>query len=167
MAKKRTLASALAEIDTRVDADELLDAAAREMIKKKAREHVQAKRRAEVEKLALDAAILDEERKYQIAEEYEFVTISLAPFAAMVTLDGTMYFHGFDYEVAYSVARTLEDVMARTWEHQNEIQGQRRKGDVAWEATRRRRYESGGVQIGPGQEGQRLDAINTRTLARV
>jgi len=36
--------------------DELLDAAAREMIKKKAREHVQAKRRAEVEKLALDAA---------------------------------------------------------------------------------------------------------------
>jgi len=99
----------------------------------------QAKRRAEVEKLALDAAILDEERKYQIAEEYEFVTISLAPFAAMVTLDGTMYFHGSIMRWRTRSPATLEDVMARTWEHQNEIQGQRRKGDVAWEATRRRR----------------------------
>jgi hypothetical protein len=62
--------------------------------------------------------------------------------------------------------------MARTWEHQNEIQGQRRKGDVAWEATRKRRYENGGVALG-SSEAQRLQStmtpgtINTRTLARV
>lgn len=167
MAKKRTLAAALAEIDQRVDADELLDAAARATIKEKAREHVLKKRRAEVEKLALDAAIAEEERKYGVQEDYETVTVNLAPYCAMVTLDGTMYFHGIDYEVPYSVARTIEDVMARTWEHQNEIQGQRRKGDVAWEATRRRRYESGGVKLQPGMEGQRLDNINTRTLSRV
>jgi hypothetical protein len=172
MAKKRTLAAALAEIDQRVDADELLDAAAREMIKKKARETVLARRRAEVEKIALEAAIAEEERKFAVVEEWETVTVNLAPYCAMVTLDGTMYFHGIDYEVPYSVARTIEDVMARTWEHQNEIQGQRRKGDVAWEATRKRRYENGGVALG-SSEAQRLQStmtpgtINTRTLARV
>lgn len=172
MAKKRTLAAALAEIDTRLDADKLLDSAARDAIKEKARLHVFKKRQAEVEKLALEAAIAEAEREYQVVEDYEFVTVSLAPYAAMVTLDGTMYFHGVEYEVPYSVARTLEDVMARTWEHQNEIQGQRRKGDHAWEATRKKRYENGGVRMGSGDEARLVSNmqpsnINTRTLARV
>jgi hypothetical protein len=172
MAKKKTLASALAEIDQRLDADELLDASAREAIKVKAREHVLNKRRAEVEKTALEAAIADEERKYAVIEDYEFITVNLAPYCAMVMLDGTMYFHGIDYEVPYSVARTLEDVMARTWEHQNEIQGQRRKGDHAWESSRRKRYENGGVRVGSADEARLAQNmtpsnINTRTLARI
>lgn len=172
MVKKRTLASALAEIDTRLDGDVLLDAEAREAIKKKAREHVFNKRRAEAEKIALDAAIAEEERSFQLAEDFEIVTVNLAPYAAMVMLDGTMYFHGVDYDVPYSVARSIEDVMARTWEHQNEIQGQRRKGDHAWEATRKKRYEAGGVRVGSGDEGRLVNnmtpsTINTRTLARI
>lgn len=172
MAKKRTLAAALAEIDQRLDANELLTEADREAIRVKAREYVHKKRKDELEKIALEAAIADEERAYKVVEDYEFVTVNLAPYAAMVMLDGEMYFHGVDYEVRYSVARTLEDVMARTWEHQNEIQGQRRKGDVAWEATRKRRYESGGVRVGSGEAARLANnmtpgTINTRTLARV
>jgi len=165
--KKRTLASALAEIDTRLDANELLTEQDRETIRAKAREHVHNKRKKLVEEQALAAAIEEEERRFALVEDYEMIEINLAPYAAMITLDGTMYFHGMEYEVPYSVARTLDDVMARTWEHQNEIQGQRRKGDMAWESTRKRRYERGGVKLQPGMENSQLDNINTRTLARV
>lgn len=169
--KKRTLAAALAEIDTRLDADELLDAAARERIREKAREHVLEKRRKEAEALALAAAIEEEERRYQVQEDYEYITIHLAPYAAMVTLDGTMYFHGLEYEVPYSVARTLDDITARTWEHQNEIMGQRRKGDVAWESARRRRYENGGVRVNSPDAANLEQAmhatINRRAMPRM
>ena len=172
MAKKRTLAAALAEIDLRVDGDKLLDAEARAMIKEKARKTVQDRKRAELEKIALDAAIAEAEREYQIAEEYEHVTIDLAPYCAMVMLDGTMYFHGIDYEVPYSVARTLEDVCARTWEHQNEINGRRRKGDIAWEAQRAKRYANGGVKVNSGDAARLQSAmtpgvVNTRNLEKV
>lgn len=169
--KKRTLAEALADIDDRLDGNELLTAEDRETIKQKAREHVLAKRKKVVEEQALAAAIEEEERRYKISEPFEYCTVNLAPYCAMITLDGVMYFHGIEYEVPYSVARTLDDVMARTWEHQNEIQGYRRKGDVGWEQARTKRYANGGVKVG-SMEAAKLESamhatINTRTLARI
>lgn len=164
MAKKRTLASALAEIDAApgIDANELLTAADRDAIREKARAHVRAKKKAELEKIALEGAIADEERAFQVAEDYEFVLIDLAPFvaneklkASCITLDGTIYSQGQTYEVPYSVARTLEDVMARTWEHENEIHGLRRKQD-----TYRRPLLP---HIGAGQEHSPVSALNKRS----
>jgi hypothetical protein len=167
MPKKKTLAAALAEIDQRAEDAELLDEQALETIKEKARKHVQDKRRKIVEEKVLAAAIDEEERRYDIQEQYEDVQIDLAPFvaserlnAACIVLDGTIYTHGQTYSVRYSVARTLEDVMARGWEHENEIHGRRRRQD-----TYRRPVLP---HISQGQEGMPASALNKRsTVTRV
>ena len=162
MAKKRTLASALAEIDSRVDADELLSAADREAIKEKAREHVASKRKSKAEADALAAAIEEMEREYDPKEQYEDILINLAPHvasqrfsAAFISLDGEMFFHGLSYEVRYAVARTLEDVMARGWEHEREIHGERRRADISRRPVL--------PHIHQGQEGMPASALNTRS----
>lgn len=160
--KKRTLASALAEIDQRLDANELLNADEREAIKAKARDHVQKKRKDKAEAEALEAAIEEEEREHNPTEQYEFVRIDLAPHvasqkfnAAFISLDGTLFFHGLSYEVPYSQARTLEDVMARGWEHEREIHGERRRADVSRRPVL--------PHLSQGQENMPVSALNTRS----
>lgn len=152
--ERRSVASALSEIDKRLDADDLLDAETRDQIKQKAREHVAKKRRDEAEAKLLAQEIRREEIAYNPLEQYEDVEIDLAPYAPFISLDGVMYFHGMTYNVAYSVARTIDDISARTWEHDNEIHGRRRRADI----TRKPRM----LTIQPGQEGVPVSALNTR-----
>jgi hypothetical protein len=131
MAKgKRSVASALFEIDRRLDADDFLSADDRAQIKEKAREHVRKKRRDAAEAALLAREIRNEEIALNPLEQYENVEIDIAPYAPFISLDGTMYFHGISYNVPYSVARTIDDISARTWEHQNEISGRRRRADI-------------------------------------
>lgn len=134
---KRGVASALSELNKRIDADPLLSDEERAQIKAKAKEHVAKKRRDAAEAKLLAQEIRAEEIAQNPLEQYEDVVIDLAPYvaskklsASCITLDGTMYFHGVTYSVPYSVARTLEDIMARTWEHENEIHGRRRRQDM-------------------------------------
>lgn len=159
---RRTVASALSEIEKRVNEDPLISPELREQIKAKAREHVDKKRRDAAEAKALAEAIREEERSYNPQEQFEDVLIDLAPYVATakfsssyISLDGRMYVHGLVYAVPYSVARTLYDTMARTWEHENEIHGRRRRGDLSRQPTNRR--------ISPADEGLPASAINTRS----
>src|SRR5277367_5433118 len=119
---RQNIAGALGEIDKRLDADTTLDAATREQIRVKAREHVDKKRRDEAEAKFLAKSIREIEIEDRPTEQDEDVIIDIAPFVASeklggscITLDGKIYFHGVTYTVGYSVARTLEDVMARGW----------------------------------------------------
>jgi hypothetical protein len=148
---RRNVAGALGEIDKRLEADTLLSAADREQIRKKAREHVEKKRRDEAEAKYLAESIREVEIEDRPTEQDEDILIDLAPFAPFVSLDGKMFFHGLIYTVPYSVARVLDDVSARTWEHQNEIDGKRRKGDVNRRPVLRR--------LGPSDAGS---VVNTR-----
>ena len=132
----RTVASALSEIDRRVDAAHLSDED-RAAIKAKAREHVAKKRKDKAEAELLAKEIREEEIAYNPAEQIEDVQINIPPFVAAeklhgacISLDGRLFFHGLVYPVPYGVARVLEDVMARSWEHEREIHGDRRKADV-------------------------------------
>jgi hypothetical protein len=133
----RTIASALSDIDERLDADPLLSAAEREQIREKARQHVKKKRKDKAESELLAKLIREEEVALNPFEQTEDVQINIAPYVAneklkacCISLDGRLFFHGLVYQVPYSVARTLEDIMARTWEHEREIKGDRRKADV-------------------------------------
>lgn len=156
----------LEEIDRRADADGLLTQEDRERIKAKAREHVQtqlAMRRKE-QKAALEAdylerAVRDAEKEAGLHGSYADVTIDVAANAAYIALDGVWYMHGLTYEVPESVAMTLLDIMARTWEHENETHGLRRRAD-----TGRRpqpRVVRGGMERSSlGEPGN----INSRTL---
>jgi hypothetical protein len=134
---RRSVASALTEIDKRVDADGLLSDEDKEQIKAKAREHVAKKRKDKAEAELLAKEIRREEISYNPLEQFEDVIINLPPFvasqkfqASFISLDGKQYFHNQSYSVPYSVARVLEDIMARNWEHEREIHGERRKSDI-------------------------------------
>lgn len=158
MAKK--LASALSEINRRLDADTILSAEEKEIIRAKAREEVLKRRKETAEKAYLEAAMRDEERSFNPEEQYENVIIDLAPYAAFIAIDGMQYFHGLSYEVTYGVARVMADVCARTWEHQREIKGERRRGsDVMWEGIRQKQ---GGLRISPSDVGAAPESLNTR-----
>lgn len=161
---RRAVASALAEINKRLDADPLLTDAEREQIKAKAREHVHKKRKDKAEADYLAKMIREEEIANNPLEQLERVTIELAPYvasaklkASCITLDGRMYFHGVTYSVPYSVARTLEDIMARTWEHENEIRGRPRRVDM--EGIHKPSLE----KLHPGQENMSIGRVTTRS----
>lgn len=155
MSRKKGLAAALAEINERIDADDILSAEDKAQIKDKAREHVAKSRKASAEEKYLKQAIRDEERRFNPAEQFEFVQIDLAAYVPFISLDGVLYFHGLMYELPYTVARTIADISARTWEHQNEINGHRRKGDINRRPMERR--------ISPSDQGVRApSAVNTR-----
>lgn len=155
---KRGIASALSEIDKRLDEDDLLSADDRAQIKAKAREHVRKKRRDEAEAKLLAKEIRAEEISLNPLEQYEDVTIDLAPYAPFISLDGVMYFHGITYNLPYSKARTIDDVSARTWEHDNEVHGRRRRQDI----MRKPRL----VTISPSDAGAPVSALNTRASLR-
>lgn len=54
------------------------------------------------------------------------IALDLPGHADKVTLDGTVFFHGALYRVTENVYRTLIDIQARAWEHENEIGGANR-----------------------------------------
>ena len=157
---KRNVAGALGEIDKRLDAA-LLDDETRAAIKAKAREHVDKKRRDEAEAKLLALEIRKAEIEDRPTEQDEDVLIDIPPFVAAeklggscITIDGKMFFHGVTYTVPYSVARVIDDVMARSWEHEREIGGKRRKADT----NRRPMHRA----IRPGDEGVQ-HVVNTRS----
>jgi hypothetical protein len=142
------------EIEARIDADKLLTPAQKDELRKQARDHVRDK----IVKKAMEefkaAAIAEEERALVPDEKTEYVSIDLPDHAAFIRLDNVVFFHGLTYEVSYLVARTMADVMARAWEHQHEIDGHRRRGDI----TRRPHN----TMMRPGMENLSIGVINSR-----
>lgn len=59
-------------------------------------------------------------------EEIVPVCLDLPGHANDVRLDGKVFFHGVTYRVTVNVYRTLIDIQARAWEHENEIGGANR-----------------------------------------
>ena len=162
---RRKVADALSEIERRIDTDPVLSDADKETIRAKAREEVAKRKRDAAEAKFLKEAIKDEERRGEPQLQYEDVYIDIAPFVAAeklggscITLDGTMFFHGLTYSVSYAQARSLDDIMARGWEHEREIHGTRRRADF----SRRQINQT----IRPGNEAPMQHAVNSRQTLR-
>ncbi len=51
------------------------------------------------------------------------VTIDVAPYTDRIFLDGKWYMQGRTYKFGQRVADSVREIMARTWEHQAEIDG--------------------------------------------
>lgn len=62
------------------------------------------------------------------ADEVEIrtIVIDVAGHADRITLDSTVYYQGFTYDVDRPVFDTLNEIMARTWIHEDEIGGANR-----------------------------------------
>lgn len=127
---REDLNDALNEIDARLQASQLTEEEKAEA-RKKAREHVRKLRKEKAIDEAFKRAVKEEEREYEPSEQLVDITIDLPKYAAFVRLDHVVYYHGLVYEVPNSKAMTIMDIMARSWEHQSEIEGKRRKGDEA------------------------------------
>jgi hypothetical protein len=116
----------------------------------RAREHVAERlenqrdeQRALNEKRFFERAVRQAEKEFQIGGAHVDIVLDLAPNQPYIMLDGTTYFHGVPYEVSEAQARTMMDISARGWEHDNEIHGEKRRAD------RGRRPRN--AQIGPGK----------------
>lgn len=59
-------------------------------------------------------------------EKIVSITLDLPGHANSIVLDGKYFFHGVTYKVAERVYKTMIDIQARAWEHENEIGGANR-----------------------------------------
>lgn len=130
------LNKALAGIEQRANNSTELTDEQKASIIAKAREHVQ-KRLAEQrdqerernEKRFFERAVREAEKEFQIGGAHVDIVLDLAPNQPYIMLDGTTYFHGVPYEVSEAQCRTMMDIAARGWEHDNEIHGEKRRAD--------------------------------------
>jgi len=122
---------ALMEIDARVDRDEILSAEDKADIKKRARDHVLEQKKAAAVEAEFQRQVKVEQTAWDPREQLVDILIDLPAFLPFIRLDNVVFFHGLVYEVPNKVAATMRDQMARSWEHQHEIQGNWRGGDRA------------------------------------
>lgn len=101
-------------------------------------------------KRALLEEELDKARRAGTPDEEELeVTIDLAGHAAFVRLDTLIYWHGYTYRVGYRTAATIRDIMARTWDHEDDVGG----------ANRNHHVKPRNLMIGPGQQGASANSL--------
>lgn len=131
MNRRAQVADRFAEIAKRVDSDQMLTAEQREEIKERARAHVKKKQVERLTDQLFNEAVRVAEVEMALPdEELCEVTIDLPEYAYMIAMDNVGYYHGCTYEVPRRKYLSLVDQMGRSWEHDREIHGRRRKGDM-------------------------------------
>jgi hypothetical protein len=131
MQRKKSVAAVLEEIERRIDNSELLSAEDKEAAREKAREHVLKARKEKATEAYFKAAVREEERAYELAEQLEDFTVDLPEYAPMLKINNVGFYHGCTYEIPYSQARSMADIQARAWEHEREWKdGRHRSADA-------------------------------------
>jgi hypothetical protein len=100
---------------------ELISAERRAQIAAEAKKKVLEERRKEAEKLLLAAEMKKFEAEGKPEEEERSLLVNLPGHAMDVKLDGKAYEHGQTYVVKKRVYDSLKDIIARAWEHEDEI----------------------------------------------
>jgi hypothetical protein len=156
MQRKKSVAAALEEIERRIDNSELLSDEEKEAARDKARDHFLKARKEKATEAYFKAALREEERTYELAEQLEDFTVDLPEYAPMIKINNVGFYHGCTYEIPYSQARSMADIQARAWEHEREWKdGRHRSAD----ALRRPQH----LQISPIPHGN----VNTSRMPRV
>lgn len=107
----------------------LLSAEDQEAIREKAAEVVAKERHDAAEKALLEQALAEERRKHDVGprdEDLMTVQIDLPGYSDGLVINAKKYFHGSTYTVPVSLGRDMLSMMARAWEHENEIGGANR-----------------------------------------
>lgn len=123
--------AALVEIENRIDKYDLLSAEEKQEAIERARKHVEKQRKDKQIDALFAQSVEEENSRFDPNEELLDVMIELGDYAPCITINGRMsYYHGLTYRVPRSLAVTLNDIMWQTQQHQREIDGKRRKGDL-------------------------------------
>lgn len=86
-----------------------------------ARQNVVEEYKAAERKVVLQR-LMDEERgKVDPEEDRLDVTIDLPGHSACIKINMKPYWHGVTYNVPVSIYRTIQDVMAQAWKHENVV----------------------------------------------
>jgi hypothetical protein len=125
--KKREI---LEEIEQRIESSDLLSDEEKQAARERAREHVLKARKEKAIDAYFEAAVKEEQRGYVREEQLEDFTVDLPEYTFVIRLDNVGYYHGCTYEVPYSVARSMAEIQAASWSHDQEIQGRKRHGDM-------------------------------------
>lgn len=120
----------LEEIERRIDANNLLSDEDKEQTRKRAREHVLEARKKKATDEYFTAAVREEEREFEPTEVIEDFHVELPEYTPFIKINNVAYFHNLVYEVPYSLARAMADIQWAAWQHQNEIDGKSRHGDL-------------------------------------
>jgi hypothetical protein len=120
----------LEEIERRIASSDLLSDEDKEAARERAREHVAKARKEKALDAYFDAAVREEEREYEPADELVDFTVDLPDYTYMIAIDNVRYYHGCTYEIPKRKSDSMADIQARAWEHDREIQGRRRQGDM-------------------------------------
>ena len=120
----------LDEIERRIDANSLLTDEDKEQTRKRAKEHVLESRKKKATDEYFSAVVKEEEREYEPTEQIEDFYVELPEYTPFIKINNVAFFHGLVYEVPYSKARSMADIQWAAWQHQNEIDGKSRHGDL-------------------------------------
>lgn len=104
----------------------LLTAVEKEEIRKQARATVLAEMEQDARDEYFKTAIAEARRDNTPQDQIIQVVIDIAPFLPHISIDGVMYFHGYEYSVPRSRALVMYEQMQRSWQHQDEIDGRSR-----------------------------------------
>lgn len=122
MAKERRLPRAFTE---RLEFCGLTDKE-KDDIRKRAEEQVRKERLAAAEEEFFEAALKDARAPNQKDLQLEDVLIDLPGHSVHIMIDGTMFLHGFVYEVNSLQGATIREMLQRAWDHEDEIGGANR-----------------------------------------
>jgi hypothetical protein len=120
----------LEEIERRINGNSLLTDEEKEQTRKRAAEHVLEARKKKATDEYFSAVVKEEEREYEPTEVIEDFYVELPEYTPFIKINNIAYFHGLVYEVPYSKARAMADIQWSAWQHQNEIDGKSRHGDL-------------------------------------
>lgn len=111
------------------DDTSLLTKEEQDLILRKAKDEVQKERADAASKAFLEKALAAERQKGGLApaeEEIVPILIDVPGFSPGLNINNRMFFHGVTYQVPISRARDMMSMMARAWEHENEVGGANR-----------------------------------------
>lgn len=101
----------------------LLSSERQEELRLEARKKIDDERVKQAEDDYLKKAELELRRAHDPDEEMVEVTLDLAEHSDRITIDGTIYFHGYTYKVPLNTYRTIMEIQARGWDHQAIVDG--------------------------------------------
>lgn len=104
----------------------LLSDAEKAALRERALERVAKERKEHAMDAFLEQEIAQARKAHLPAQEIKYISLDMAGHADRIMIDGVVYFHGQTYEVPKCLYDVLAEVVARGWEHEDEIGGANR-----------------------------------------
>lgn len=97
-----------------------------EELNQQAVKKVEAEQKESLKSKFLKERVAELRAQYKPGQKIVRVQLDLPGHADRIILDGTHYFHGVIYKVTEDKMRSMMDIQARAWEHENEVGGANR-----------------------------------------